>query len=83
MPASVSGQPLTPIDRIRSCCVDWPARMRRSAWPKCALGQLERALASFREGAATLETLVAAEPRNINLESRADAGVRTYCRRAR
>ena len=31
------------------------------------LGQLERALDSFREGAATLETLVAAEPRDVNL----------------
>ena len=30
------------------------------------LGQLEPALASFREGAATLERLVAAEPRNMN-----------------
>jgi eukaryotic-like serine/threonine-protein kinase len=28
-------------------------------------GQLERALASFREGTVTLETLVAAEPRNV------------------
>ena len=31
------------------------------------LGQLPRALDSFREGAATLETLVASEPRNVNL----------------
>ena len=31
------------------------------------LGQLERALGSFREGAATLETFVAAEPRDVNL----------------
>jgi tetratricopeptide (TPR) repeat protein len=30
------------------------------------LGQLEPALVSFREGAATLEALVAAEPRNMN-----------------
>ena len=30
------------------------------------LGQLEPALASFREGAATLERLVVAEPRNMN-----------------
>ena len=31
------------------------------------LGQLERALDSFREGAATLETFVAAEPRDVTL----------------
>jgi tetratricopeptide (TPR) repeat protein len=31
------------------------------------LGQLEGALDSFREGAATLETFVAAEPRDVNL----------------
>jgi len=31
------------------------------------LGQLERALDSFREGAATLETFAAAEPRDVNL----------------
>ena len=45
----------------------WPARCGAVGMAQSRLGQLEPALDSFREGAATLETLVAAEPRNVNL----------------
>ena len=56
---------------------------QRSAWRNRVSGNSNRRSRVFARVRPRSRRLVAAEPRNVNLEPRADAGVRTCRRRAR